>query len=434
MLELEYEELFTKQFSNKFKINLDPSKISSEFADWYVSSHQELYALFQNRTSFVVRIPASETGKQIRQYLSKLAKGREFKSVKDINKWIESQIMIFKEYEYVKLENDTLRFQKDYKIKYEDFNINVRKGQKLSQFFAKLVGGIHKDGEPGLQNYIEYLSSNIDTVIIKAESLFLDYYARFGFEPVDYLEMGQWGCNVSCTDLEYFIKHGEQMTNDYKKAVFTYMQRCTFVATLFRDKKDAIERNRTAIARQVVFYDVKSQNYMGMRAYGNSMHLKTILSRVIGDTVSKMGNVQYKNIPYANLRNRDFIGSLSEVRKDIMCPQSWCGYLDTFAYHNYEGHTLFQKLEQETKQLSLFESNPLEYSEIVSDLRIEYTKEHGFMAEKMIERLGIEIGVGNLVFPYTPYDENIFLTNMFKISYFRECALKEVPEQKIIIK
>lgn len=433
MLELEYEELFTNQFSKKFRMKLDPSKISSEFVDWYLSSHEELYGLFQNRSSFVVRIPASDTGKQVRQYLTKLAKGHEYKSVKDLNKWIATQIMLFKDYEYVRLENETLRFQKDFKIKYEDININVRKGQKLSQFFAKLVDGINKSGHPELGNYIDKFSCNIDNLLIKSENLYLDYFARFGFEPIDYLEMGQWGSCVSCTDLEAFIMSGSGSTVGYKKAIFTYMQRSTFVVTLYRDQLDAIERNRKAIARQVVYYDKKTQNYLGMRSYGNSMHLKTILSRVIGDTVSKMGNVQYKNIPYANLRNRDFIGSIYDIRSGVILPPTWCGYIDTFAYSNYEGHTLFQKLNQETKQISLFESNPLEYSEVVSDLKIEYTREHGEAAEKMIESLANELRVGSLYYPYSVTGEPISLICEFGIDIFNECKMKEQKVHKINI-
>jgi hypothetical protein len=307
-----------------------------------------------------------------------------FNSYSELND-LKNYIIDCYEKEIIKKIDNDLRFVEDSSFEIYDGKDNIdlitiknRKNQKLSKLLYKVI-----NEEYGMA--LINISEIYNTLVKSVQTC----YVRLGIDPEDFFKMGAWGTyytkgywnfnnsNSSCTilipndvmEIRDNIRH-----TDYKYAILTYMFGNCFVATLYANKDDAENRDMNeCMARQIYYYNKEDNNLLGMRGYGQDSNDLRIIRESIANymTIKNNNIINYHDNLLQNRKNKNqnlllnpnfysqiksFIGN----DKDLY----FHGYIDTFNYHKYSGHTLIDIPFKTTQQMSLFEE---EYSEVLAN-------------------------------------------------------------------
>lgn len=375
------KDLYIEEILRLTKIDIAKSKLSDIFFENYDTSTKPFQNLFKDTAKvFKVANAIKTKNSQLFSFLTTYIPTTEASKFLEVYKELmQSEILTTNENRIVFKEDKTF---------YDEINkkgYNIRSGQNISKFIIAYFK--NSDINENARNRI---TNNLDRMIAYMKNDFENTYLRIGIEPKDYFRMGQWGydnngrISTSCTYIcpvedEEIYSSITQSESYYKRAIITYMQMPTFVATLYKSEEDALNRDYTAIARQIFFYNEDISSLLGLRGYGPVNDVQTIRENV-AKIMSDYQNVNYNDYLLENRvegkkRQNIFPKNISGYRNLIekkynlnVNYDGYLGYLDTLHYNNYAKHALIHSISQQNL-LSLFEDDDNEQTLLNSEAK-----------------------------------------------------------------
>ncbi len=402
-----YKNKINLSFSWFFKVHLDEQKLCNRFVSNVMKNHNEIEKIFGSDNHLILEISDESDKKSIYEYyLNKL----EIKasSLEETKIFFDKLSKLF--------EDDSLlsdnRITADCQY--------ARKGQKVSKYIINMINDVIEN-----EDTRKSLNRMLSEIIEKYSSMSKKYYLRIGWDAVDYLTMGVGKGYSSCTALY----SDETNSSNYMKAIFTYMQLPTFVATIYENKADAVARTTNSLARQVYYYNCDEKVFIGMRQYGHQKAMKQLITKGVFNFLKDQGIISdYKY--FSNLNNRKLINSLYNYRKNDYSTQAY-GYIDTLHYPNYEGHNLMYTPKGiKPYQLDLFSGNEYDYTEdLKSYIKADYDKLIGNTINSIEEHLN-EFA---LFFPYNIRNRIRYLDEInFNTQEIINCEVIEAKNERIV--
>ncbi|MFV0425236.1 MAG: hypothetical protein ACK5K7_06750 [Bacilli bacterium] len=383
---MNYEE-FTKNTHNHIKMhfeNSDANNFSEEFLQKMYNNHKDIYQLLGGETIILktsITKEREDVELDIKKYINSVCENPmlQIRVGAEIENFT-NEIFMLKNRGYI---DEDMRFAKEYQ--------NIRVGQKLSKFLSKKIATIKDEG---VKEVLNKSNSKINEILNSGSK---NYYLRLSCSMKDYLKLG-FQINASCTRL--YSSYASY--NDYSKAIFTYAQNSTIIATLYENRDDAVKRSNNACVRQVLY--MKDNAILGMRKYGHSQEYNHLFSKELYSFLEKQGLCNdYKYL--TNLKNNK-IANYSNIFRDVIreyesyrfTSTSQIGFIDTLHYNKAEGDSIFYNLNYEDLELqkSIFDD---EYDfETDSDRRLQYNQKE--IIRNLYKSLIIDVSSDNLVVPY----------------------------------
>ncbi|TLG71178.1 hypothetical protein [Culicoidibacter larvae] len=405
--------------------------MSEQFLNNYVAANKEhIYHLFGDAFSFIQEVHTS-TSKFDADTIKDYFRHQLGNNCPDV--LIENAIHFTR---YVmcdssKSDMNTNKIVNDFEISGMTFKVN----QKVSKSFVKYVTQLSRDESlqsEELNTYKRIFGDIYDRYIQTLRQLeYIDVkmYMRISIDPLDYFYMGKTRTQRSCTNFDVH----EFMGSDYAKAVFTYLQSPTFIATLHTELASA-QQGHEGDYRRVYYYDVDEQLLLGTRPYGASKKQNIFLSNQVEHFFR---NAWQTNFPVSSM-----IGRIPQKTK---APQSFkgmprlavhmsaydVGYLDVLHYYynnDYMIHhagtgiqTSFLDSQEEDDYISIQEAKWNKHN----PYKIAINKARCLVAESMQQEFSHIFNVNQNLYDYSIHPNMRELATEQERAAFKKANQKE---------
>ena len=328
--------LLLKRLNEALKLNESEafSRISPNFLDNYISNNKdEIYKLFGNNFHIIKKVIG--TAQNIDTNI--LLQWFEQQNIADFGENVQNAIILFTK----KVLADTTKadvIQNKIRNNFTIENIEFKKGQKLSKSLIKFVSDFAPQGrKKELQGKLGNTFDAYKNLLEKHEYINVSYYLRLSIDPIDFFNMGYTRTQKSCTRITW-DKH-DFYGQDYTKAVFTYLQTSTFIATLHFNEESAI-RGKEGDYRRIYTYDWQNKFIVGNRPYGASSKLNTFLANSVERCFKELLNQKFLlSTRVSTVKNKTAINHNPQIRLSIdgSISSNRIGYIDALHYSNSAG-------------------------------------------------------------------------------------------------
>lgn len=366
---------------------------------WF--NHEKIFEILEGETLILetnVQRSLDDVEYNLKNYLNSKTNDHELMIL--INEEIKSLINNYDMLVTRNILDNNLRFNEAYD--------GMRKGQKFSKYLAKKYSEKNE-----LHILFSDSNSKINEIIGTSNNTL---YLRLSCSMKDYLNLG-FQNESSCTR----IYSDSAAYPSYAKAVFTYAQNSTIIATMYAEKEDAVSRNSNALVRQVLY--LKEDSMLGFRKYGHSDEYKSIFSKEMLKFFEEKDLFNdYKYL--TNLRNRKIVNyrNLKNQLFDHTQRASYysdrIGYIDTIHYTEAKGDALFYKIDFEELefQQSIFDTD-YDFENDPQNRLVKTKEELNHKLTNFYKSMNIEFDVSQLV---VPYEGDVDYSDFYVDDYFYE--------------